>query len=69
MRARLEDESERGRDEDVRQALIRQRALGVAFRHRWGDIARAPLPDDIRALIQELDARKSAKRGKRSRSG
>ena len=57
MRLRLEDDLHRG-DDLLHHVRIRQRALGVAFRHRWNDIAREPLPDDMQALLEQLDEEK-----------
>ena len=57
MRLRLEDDLQHS-DNLLHQVRIRQRALGVAFRHRWNDIAREPLPDDIQTLLEKLDEEK-----------
>lgn len=35
----------------VRLVRIRQRALGIEFRHRWSDIAHEPIPEDMLAAL------------------
>lgn len=67
MRPRLEDEIARASDDRLRSALIRQRALGVQLRHRWNDIAREPLPDEFRALLDQIDAREKPRERKKGR--
>lgn len=66
MRLRLEDDAQDA-DNLLHQVRIRQRALGVAFRHRWNDIAREPLPDDMLALLDQLDEEKKNVRPRANR--
>ena len=58
MRTWAEPKAELALDELLHDVRIRQRALGVLFRHHWYDIAHAPLPVDMLALLERLDERK-----------
>jgi hypothetical protein len=52
---KLETEYETGHAENrLRRVRIRQRAIGMLFRHHWNDIAREPLPEDMQVLLGQL---------------
>ena len=67
MRPRDEDQTLKPDDNRLHHALIRQRAIGASLRHRWNDIAREKLPDDMAALLEQLEDNEARKKARRKR--
>jgi len=67
MRLRDEDQSLKPDDNRLHHALVRQRAIGAELRQRWNDIAREKLPDDMIALLEQLEDHETRKKARKKR--
>jgi len=69
MRLRDDDQTLKPDDDNrLHHALIRQRAIGTSLRHRWNDIAREKLPDDMVALLEQLEDHETRKKASKKRA-